>query len=74
MKTYVATYMEIPEIAMNLHYFFKSGICQLRLAHIWFLKIVSVWVSVSMHVCLCVYPHPRLLISSDMMWRDMDPT
>ena len=24
-------------------------------------------------VCVCVCPPPRLLITSDVMWRDMDP-
>ena len=40
---------------------FKPGTCQ---AHAWFLKIVSVSVS----VC----PTPGLLIASDVMWHDMD--
>ena len=26
-----------------------------------------------LYVCLCVCPPPRLLITSDVMWRDMDP-
>ena len=26
-----------------------------------------------MCVCVCVCPPPRLLITSDVMWRDMDP-
>ena len=37
-------------------------------AHAWFLEIVSV----RMSVCVCVCPPPRLLITSGVMWRDMD--
>ena len=49
----------------------------------WFLKTVSVRMSVCVfvcvcvcmcvHVCVCVCPPPRLLITSSMMWCDMDP-
>ena len=40
----------------------------------WFLKI-DFCVDVCMFVCLCmcVYPPPRLLITSGVMWRDMGP-
>ena len=42
----------------------------------WLLKIIFVQKSVSVHVCMCVCvcvcPPPRLLITSGMMWRDMD--
>ena len=37
----------------------------------WFLKIDPVWI-VSMHVCVCVCPRLRLLITRCMMWSDMD--
>ena len=37
----------------------------------WFLEIVPVQTSVCVFVCVC--PPPRLLITSDVMWRDMDP-
>ena len=38
-----------------------------------FLKIDPVWI-VSMHVCLCacVCPRPRVLITSGVMWYDMN--
>ena len=42
-----------------------------RLVCAWFLKIILVRI-VSMHMCVCVYPCPRLLITSGMMWCDMD--
>ena len=38
----------------------------LNQAHAWFNKIVSVQTSV------CVCPPPRLLITSGVMWHDMD--
>ena len=38
-------------------------------AHAWFLK----YVYVRMSVCVFVCPPPRLLITSGVMWRDMDP-
>ena len=41
-----------------------------RPAHTWFLINVSVWTSVCVFVC--VYPPPRLLITSGVMWRNMD--
>ena len=34
----------------------------------WFLSV-----DVCMHVCLCVCPPPGLLITSSVMWCDMDP-
>ena len=42
------------------------------LACMWLLKIDPVWI-VGMCVCLCVCPPPRLLITSGVMWSDMDP-
>ena len=48
-----------------------------RMAHAWFLKIDPVWI-VGMHVrmcaCVCVFvcPRPRLLITSGVMWHDMN--
>ena len=36
--------------------------------HTWFLKIDSVQIS----VCGCVYPPPRLLITSDVIWTSYD--
>ena len=53
-------------------------------ARAWFLKIDSVQI-VGMHVCVCVRARvcvcvcvcvclrPRLLITSSVMWRDMEP-
>ena len=38
----------------------------------WFLTIDPVQI-VSMCVCVCVCPPPRLLITSGMMWHDIDP-
>ena len=37
----------------------------------WFLEIVSVRTSVCAFACVC--PPPRLLITSGLMWCDMDP-
>ena len=44
-----------------------------RPARAWFLKIDPVWI-VCMSVCVCVFvcPRPRLLITSGMMWHDID--
>jgi len=42
-----------------------------RLAHAWFLEIAFVH-DVSMHVCLCVCPPPRLLVTSGVIWCDYD--
>ena len=42
-----------------------------RPAHAWFLKIVSVRTPVCVFACVCLLP--RLLITGDVMWRDMDP-
>ena len=47
----------------------------LQPAHAWFLKIDPVRI-VGMHVrvcaCVCVCPRPRLLITSGVIWRDID--
>ena len=49
---------------------------QVRTSHrperTWFLKIVSVWTSIYVCVCVCVCVPPRLLITSGVMWHDMD--
>ena len=41
-----------------------------RPARTWFLEINPVQIVV-MHVCVCVCLHPRLLITSGVMWHDM---
>ena len=38
----------------------------------WFPKIDPVRTFVCMCVCVCVCPPPRLLITSGVIWRDMD--
>ena len=45
----------------------------MQLAHAWFLKIDLVRI-VGMNACVCasVCPHPRILITSGVMWHDMD--
>ena len=43
----------------------------LRPACTWFLKIEPVRI-ICMYVCVCVCPPPRLLITSGVMWRDID--
>ena len=53
----------------------RAGLWQARA---WFLKIdpvqiVSMCVFGCVCVCVCVCPPLRLLITSGMMWRDMDP-
>ena len=54
----------------------------LNQARAWFLKIhpvrivcmcMCVCVCLRVCVCVCVCPPPRLLITSGMMWRDIDP-
>ena len=49
----------------------------LRPVRVWFLIIVSVRTSVCVFVCvfvcLCVRPPPRLLITSGVIWHDIDP-
>ena len=42
-----------------------------RPARAWFLKIDPVRF-VCMRACVCVCPRPRLLITSGVMWRDID--
>ena len=43
-----------------------------RKARAWFLKIDPVRTSVCVCVYVCVCPPPRLLITSDVMWCDID--
>ena len=44
-----------------------------RAARAWFLKIDPVRiVSMRAYVYVCVCPRPRLLITSGVMWRDID--
>ena len=51
---------------------------QARAGHSWFLKIdpvrvISMCVCLRVCVCVCVYPPTRLLVTSGVMWQDMDP-
>ena len=45
----------------------------LNQAHTWFLKIVSVEMSVCVFLCLCVCLPPRLLTTGGMMWCYIGP-
>ena len=38
-----------------------------------FLKLILCGLSVRVLACVCVCPHPRLLITNGAMWRDMKP-
>ena len=45
----------------------------LNQARAWFLRIASVRESMRVCVCVCVCLPPRLLITSGVMWCDIDP-
>ena len=54
----------------GFHLLFLNQACiSLWPVRAWFLKIDAVRI---IGMCMCVSPHPRLLITSGMMWRDMD--
>ena len=50
----------------------NSCLFALRPLRAWFLEIVSVQMSLCVCVCLCMCLPPRLLITSGVMWHDMD--
>ena len=52
-------------------YFLNQACAGQRPAHAWFLRIASV--HECLYACVFVYPPPRLLITSGMMWCDIDP-
>ena len=54
--------------------FLNQARAGLRPARAWFLKIdpVRTSVCVCVYVCVCVCPPPRLLITSGVMWCDID--
>ena len=55
------------------HLFLNQERTSLRPTHAWFLKIDPVQiVGMRVCVCVCVCPRQRLLITSGVMWRDMD--
>ena len=54
---------------MSLHKFVKPGVR--RAVHAWFLRI-ALSMNVGMCVCVCVCLPPRLLITSGVMWCDID--
>ena len=62
----------ILESGIKLSLFLNQMCAGLQLAHIWFLNI-ALSANVSMCVYVCVCPPPRLLITSGMMWYDIDP-
>ena len=47
----------------------EVGVC----ARVSMCGCVCVWVCVRVCVCACVYPSSRLLITSGLMWPDIDP-
>ena len=47
----------------------KCKVLRRMQAHTWFLKLVSVQMSLCVLVCV---PVPRLLLSSGMVWHDID--
>ena len=51
--------------------FLNQAIAGLWPAHTWFLKIVPVWLFVCVYVFVCVSA-PKAIITSGVMWRDMD--
>ena len=66
---YVATYICNGYPSQNYICLLNQMHASHRLARAWFLKIDPVQV-VGMHACVC--PCPRLLITSGVMWHDMD--
>ena len=54
-------------------HFLNQACAGCRPARAWFLKIVSVQMSVCVCVCVFVCLPPKLLITSGMKWRDVDP-
>ena len=54
-----------------LQVFLNQARARLWPARTWFLKIDPGWI-VSTYVCVCVSA-PRILITSGVMWRDIDP-
>ena len=60
-------------ILMYANDFLNQARAGLWPARAWFRKIDPVRI-VGMHVCVCVFvcPRLRLLMTSGMMWRDMD--
>ena len=69
MLTFVTISAKALHICMqNLAHFLNQACAGHRPAHAWFLKIDPVWTC----VCVCVSPPPRLLITSGVMWCDID--
>ena len=65
--------MQVPSLMifvlkLNFKIFIKPG----EAAHAWFLEFALVHVSVCVSVCLSVCPLPRPLITSGVIWCDID--
>ena len=58
---------------LELFMFLNQARADLWLVRAWFLKIDPVRiVGICICVCMCVCPRSRLLITSGVMWRDID--
>ena len=66
---------DIQRFVCTWHLLLNQARTGCRLARAWFLRIASVCerLYACVYVCVCVCPPPRLLITSGMMWYDIDP-
>ena len=77
----VSNYVAMPHavfcsLCIALFLFLNQACAGLWPARAWFLKVEPVRiVSMCVYVCVClrVCPPPRLLITSGVMWHDIDP-
>ena len=77
-KLYVTVSVKNFHDSMQILTYLNQACTYLWPACDWFLKIVSVWTSiicmcVCVHVCDCVCVPLRLLITSGVIWCDIDP-
>ena len=75
INIYAIIHLLICLLSIDLSNFLNQARAGRRPARAWFLKIYHVRI-VCMRVCVCVFacvcPPPRLLITSGVMWRDID--
>ena len=70
-KSTINAYCHVSSLSLAIHRSFNQVCASHRPVSTWFLEVAFVLMSVCVYMCVC--PPPRSLITSGMIWCDIDP-